>query len=665
MFNLIVKFVFLSLFYIYTLNAATNSDIDELFDMSLEELMNVKIVGSTRTPETLTSVPSAVSVYSAEEIKLMGVRTLEELMNYVPGFSSVRSGDSGYRNVPTVRSKRSGATGKEILVIIDGQRLNSDFSGSAFVFNNQIPVANFQRVEFIRGPGSSLYGSNAFMGIINIVTLQDKKSFSAAIGSYGAKESHLNYSFVRDNLKLNTYVMHSSNDGESYTNLFNFNEALPKVSTKDPFERDEIYINANYKRFSLQSSLRKTEASKFYGIGTVNNDINRHDMHGGFVRFSYDGTGQSVLNSKISIGYRDERSDLDFTVRPEGIFLPHSNDPSILLTTLEGHELDIKIDNTIYRGNGDTFLFGAEYRHPKTQKLSVSTNFNMRTGEYAGGFNSFSATSETYRTIYGLYGQYQKDLTQNLSLTVGLRYDHYSDFGTAFSPRLGVVYDNFSGRVFKLLYAEAFRAPAREENDLVHTGILMGNRLLDPEITKTVEAIWIEKLTKNTFTLTLFNSKIKDAIFDVTDGFTGQRTVQNGTENYSGFEAELLSDVTSELFLRSSFSAVTNSEEAMFRNVSKSGSFSLNWHNRTFNSNIHGIYHGSSEGDFGGKKIKFDNFFEFGANFIYKMQSSLELFLNIKNLFDEKYMTPFEGVSHPDGVVGRGRRVLAGVSYRF
>jgi len=662
----------LSLFIVFSLTVnSVQASVDDLFNMSLEELMHVKVVGSTHTPETLSSVPASVSVYSSDEIELMGIQTLEELMNFVPGFSSARSGDSGYREIPTVRSKRSGATGKEVLILIDGQRLNSDFSGSTFVFNNQIPVGNFERVEFIRGPGSALYGSNAFMGVVNIITSKDKNDISASIGSNGSINTYLNYTYSSDDFRLSTFVTHNKTDGEIYNNLFNFSVTNPVATTKDPFKRDEIYINADYNRFNLVGSFRRTKASEFYALGNINNDVNRHDIHGGFARLTYDSTGLTFLNTKISVGYRDERSDLDFVISPNGA-LPNTNAPATFLTTLEGHELDLRVDNRINFDNGSILLVGGEYRHAKTQKLFASVNgFPGPNAVYFGQFLSLEKiqgsglTAEDYRNIYGIYAQYQKDLTQNINFTAGVRYDNYSDFGTALSPRVALVYDNFSGRIFKLLYAEAFRAPAREENDLQAQGVLAGNALLKPEIAKTLEAIWIENIVNHTFTLTLFSTRVEDAISDVTNGLTGQRTVRNGTENYTGFEVELLSDIYENFFLRSSLSIVTDTEDVMFRNVSETGSIVLNWHKDKFNTNVSGYYHGDSEGDFGGTRVKIDDFFEFSANVMYKIDSYSTLFLQAKNLLDENYVTPFEGITHPDGVIGRGRRVYVGINYRF
>jgi len=662
----------LSLFVSF--NLVTNysqASVDDLFNMSLEELMQVKVVGSTHTPETLSSVPAAVSVYSGDEIELMGIQTLEELMNFVPGFSSSRSGDSGYRQIPTVRSKRSGATGKEVLILIDGQRLNSDFSGSSFVFNNQIPVANFERVEFIRGPGSALYGSNAFMGVVNIITTKNKNDVSFSMGSYNSVNTHLNYTYNLDDFRVSAFVTHNANDGQRYNNLFNFSTSTPLATTKDPFKRDEVYINADYKRFNFVTSFRQTEASDFYSLGNVNNDVNRHDIHGGFARLTYDSTGLSFLNTKVSVGYRDERSDLDFVISPNGA-LPNTDNPATFLTTLEGHELDFRVDNRINFDDGGTLLIGGEYRHAKTQKLTASVNgFPGENAVYFGTFSSLEEiqgsplTAEDYRNIYGIYLQYQKDLTQNISLTAGVRYDHYSDFGVATSPRLGLVYDNFRGRIFKLLYAKAFRAPAREENDLQAEGVLVGNTLLEPEVAKTLEAIWIENILNSTFTLTFFNTNVEDAISDVTNGLTGQRTVQNGTENYSGLEVELLRDITENFFLRGAISIVTEKEDVMFRNVSETGSLILNWHNSKFNANLSGYYHGEREADFNGARIKIDDFFELSTNVMYKINSKTRIFLQAKNLLDEDYTIPFEGISHPNGVIGRGRRVFAGINYRF
>jgi len=164
----------------------TTEHSDDFFSMSLEELMQVEITGSTLTSESYNTVPSAVTVFSHDQIKRMGLDSLDELINIVPGFQSYRSTRSANSISTSSRGRRVGNASAEILLLIDGQRLNDPrTSGSMLV--PKLPLMQIERVEFIRGPGSAVYGSNAMLGVINVITRSDVNEIGAGVGSFDRK----------------------------------------------------------------------------------------------------------------------------------------------------------------------------------------------------------------------------------------------------------------------------------------------------------------------------------------------------------------------------------------------------------------------------------------------------------------------------------------------
>ena len=106
---------------------------DSLFSMSLEELLQVPITGSTLTEENLLSVPSAVTVYTHQEIKNLGLDYLDELANIVPGFQSSRSAQSQLQNPISSRGRLISLEASELLVLIDGQRVDGPRSNGTTV----------------------------------------------------------------------------------------------------------------------------------------------------------------------------------------------------------------------------------------------------------------------------------------------------------------------------------------------------------------------------------------------------------------------------------------------------------------------------------------------------------------------------------------------------
>ena len=160
--------------FIFLAQSIMADQSDELFSMSLEELLQIKVTGSTLTQENLLSVPAAVTVFSYDEIKRMGLDYLDELANLVPGFQSYRSAQSPLENPISSRGRLNSLEAPEILVMVDGQRVDGPRSNGTTVADPKYTLAYIERVEFIRGPGSAVYGSNAMMGVINIITLSIK-----------------------------------------------------------------------------------------------------------------------------------------------------------------------------------------------------------------------------------------------------------------------------------------------------------------------------------------------------------------------------------------------------------------------------------------------------------------------------------------------------------
>ncbi len=159
------------------------SSEQDLFTLSFEELLDVNINLATKTDETRASVPSSTTVFTHQHIALLGVNNVYDLMNYVPGFQSTRGDWVGA--VPKEHTRGVFLNSGNVLVMINGQRLNEASFGKASVYMPHISVDIVDKVEFIRGPGSALYGSNAFLGVMNIITFQARNQMSVGIGEHG------------------------------------------------------------------------------------------------------------------------------------------------------------------------------------------------------------------------------------------------------------------------------------------------------------------------------------------------------------------------------------------------------------------------------------------------------------------------------------------------
>jgi iron complex outermembrane receptor protein len=142
---------------------------DDLTEMSLESLMNLTIVGASRYEQKSSDAPSYTSVVTAEDIRKNGYRNLADLLRSVPGFFVTNDRNYQYTGIRGLLPP--GDYNTRILLVVDGHRINNSIYDEAPVGSEfPIDIDLVERVEVVRGPASSLYGSNAFFGIINIIT---------------------------------------------------------------------------------------------------------------------------------------------------------------------------------------------------------------------------------------------------------------------------------------------------------------------------------------------------------------------------------------------------------------------------------------------------------------------------------------------------------------
>ncbi|HET9448302.1 MAG TPA: TonB-dependent receptor plug domain-containing protein, partial [Steroidobacteraceae bacterium] len=158
-----------------TLAAAVRAHAAEdqnLADLSLEELMEVRVdsvYGASKHEQKVTQAPSSVTIVTAEQIRRFGYRTLAEVLRGVRGFYV--SDDRNYQYIGVRGFLRPGDYNSRILVTVDGHRMNDSIYDGAYAGREGVvDMELIERVEVIRGPSSSLYGSSAFFGVINVVT---------------------------------------------------------------------------------------------------------------------------------------------------------------------------------------------------------------------------------------------------------------------------------------------------------------------------------------------------------------------------------------------------------------------------------------------------------------------------------------------------------------
>jgi outer membrane cobalamin receptor len=648
--------------------------------MSLEELMQIKVYGSTLTPEDFSVVPSSVTVFTHEEIGRMGVDTLDELMALVPGFQSYRTSGSGMNYTFSSRGRRIMASSSEILVLMDGQRLDEPRTSGLGGIGLKFPLSLVERVEFIRGPGAAVYGSNAMMGVINIITRTDANEASISYGSFNRRQAYLAVSQRMGDVVLDLFGQVEADDGDDYSLLdtFSFNP----IGTQDPRELATLKLRMRWKNTEISLLHYRAETEDFYSLGTTNNDFNSSDIKYSSLYLKQEFEWSSVA-SWVRFSYRRSALRLASQITPAGalaaVSYPPSNDPLLVDVDFDDYsEASVQIHNDWEINPESSLQFGVEYRHIQAPVAIAYNNFDMRDlatwsfpiRYYGELLLTTPVQAESSRDIAGAYAQYQRQLLENTSLTLGLRYDDFSEIGSQLSPRFALVQELDDHNSLKLLYGEAFRAPAESELNLENNPQSLGNPDLKPETVKTWELIWVGQWPQASISLGYFESRYDNSISEVLIGIGGLRQLQNvPQEPTKGFELDLSHQLSEHWLVRASYTHLGEKPYLSYREADQLASLMINYQRSNWNANLIATFDGEREMTFAGDEsnlVKLDGYWLAIAKLSYSFSEDWLAFVQAKNLLDEDFLTPVDYESLIEGVLqNRGREILAGVVWEF
>ncbi len=165
------KLVFLSLFSCL-LNAASLNDekIETLFNLTFEDLMNVKIDTAGKTCEKIGEIPASVVILTRQEIERYGYTTLTEALEHIPGLYNINNYEGISGNFGIRGFWNSTYENGSIVLLVNGINQKNDLKRSSPFTNIAVPIEAIDRIEVVRGPMSVTYGNGATFGVINIVT---------------------------------------------------------------------------------------------------------------------------------------------------------------------------------------------------------------------------------------------------------------------------------------------------------------------------------------------------------------------------------------------------------------------------------------------------------------------------------------------------------------
>lgn len=500
---------------------------------------------ATKTREKVSKSGSSVSIITKQDLKKMGARNLMDALKRLPGFSVQET----FIGIPAieVRGVLSGDSEK-VLFMIDGHSVNNNLvNGGAIWTYNDFSIADIKQIEVVRGPGSALYGTNAFVAVINIITetADDISGLEVTLGSESDTTRKLNLHLGKElsdiKIAANLNIL-ESNGAYQYVN----NDSVGNSGyTYDWQDRYDFSFNIQSKGFKLYGKYIDQRRGPFIGIGNALNDETIQDYTEYFLDLSYQNqlSSQIIFSSRI---YIDEFKTKNYwEILPEAA-LPGFPDGLLGSPTVKNQKTGAEAQIDFQLTDNNKLLTGIQYEHQTQFDVTHTTNFDPNTFTPLPSYMNISDTGNwnepQRRDISAFFFQDIWDITKQLRLIAGYRYDDYSDFGSTTNPRASVTWEFTDNVNISAAYGKAFRAPSFGELYNINNPSIIGNSDLEPEEIETYEISLNGQINKrNQFKVTNFRNHISNLIEkDATN------TYQNtGKLSVNGLELELSSRLIS------------------------------------------------------------------------------------------------------------------------
>ena len=467
----------------------------DLTTFSIEQLMEVEVTSASKFPQKLNEAPAAVTIITAADIKSQGYRTLADILRSIRGLYVTY--DRNYSYVGARGFGRPGDYNTRILFLLDGNRMNDNVYDLGLVGTELIIDTDLiDRVEFVPGPGSAVYGNNAFFGVVKIITKKPQQmeglEVAGEVASYGTHKERVTYGHQLDN------GMEFAFSGSVYRSKGE-NQYFPEFD--DPASNNGVAENLDYDRY--QRLFAKLDWDKFTAE-VAYSDRTKGVPTAAFSQTFNDSRSRTVdTQSAINLSYNDNiGTDLNLLVRMfhgqydyqgDDIYTP---DASRDKTKARWWGTEVRFISTYFTGH--KLLSGIEYQwnpHQDQYAFYPDTNVDL-----------VSAPIDSYQ--YGIYLQDEYAWGETLLFNVGLRRDRDALSQTHINPRFSVIYKAGSQTTLKALYGTAYRAPnAYERFYYPATGPLISEKI------KTLEGVIEHFISGDTrLSLSAYHYNIKDLI---------------------------------------------------------------------------------------------------------------------------------------------------------
>lgn len=455
--------------------------------------MNVKVhevYGASKFLQKVTEAPASVSIITAAEIEKYGYLTLADVLKGVRGFYI--NDTRGYTSIGARGFGRPGDYNTRVLLLVDGHRVSDNVYSSAFI-GPEFPVHIdlIDRIEIIRGPSSSLYGTNAFFAVINVITKRGYQlngpELSTEAASYDTLRSRASYGKQFSN-GLDLLLSASFSDSRGHERLYFKEYDAPETNNGVALNADgedvrRLFTSLSYRDFSLQG---------VYG------ERKKHIPTGSFETIFND-PGTYAYDSYGYVDLKYERSLSTSAQLAARLYYDHYYYRGNYIYSVEGEEgAQRTINNDWARG----LWWGGEVsltthlldKHRLIAGTELRNNFRQDQKNYDEDPYFLNFDDRRSSREWAVYAEDGYRVSRRLLLNAGIRYDHSSAFGGSANPRFGLVYNPFEKTTVKLLYGQAFRGPNVYERLYGFADDAGSRSSLRPETIRTTEMVFEQYL---------------------------------------------------------------------------------------------------------------------------------------------------------------------------
>lgn len=585
-----------------TYGVGVNQEIAFLdtYNLSLAELGQVQISIATGNSTPLDKAPATASVIYAADIAAMGARNLDEVLETLPGVHVSLSSLSRLDSVYSVRGIHTGFN-PQVLLLMNGVPVENTVSGGRPVLF-RLPVTSVDRIEVIRGPGSAIYGADAYAGVVNVITKDAKAIKSTQLGlrtgSFNSRDFWLETATEWNGVGIAFNTNYQESDGDKTRRVSadlqssldaalgtQASHAPGALSTRYQILDSHLSLSSEKIQAHLWSWLSVNAGIGAGGAQALDPE-GRDDDHVLMGDLTYQLNRSEDWDNNLRLSYLHYTLKSQFTLLPAGTVIPIGSDGNVNFATPAGIVAfpDGLIGNPEGYTKSTQFDFTSIYTGFESQRIRInigakkqsitsmeSKNFGpgildslplppMVDGTLTNVTNtSYVFLSGSSRRVHYLSLQDEWQITPDVNLTAGVRYDKYSDFGGTTNPRIALVWATNKKLTTKLLLGRAFRAPSFSELYQKNNPVSLGRADLQPEQMHSQELSFNYLATEQLqTTLTLFNYQAKNMI-DFVDDLSTPLDASKYADNIrdqdgKGFELEVNWKPSSQLHLSANYS---------------------------------------------------------------------------------------------------------------